>query len=68
MNFLKNPAFILRFLIALAYIGLGIALFINQSTMLFLSKGLKYAFALLLIAYGSFRGYRAWNQFQNDEL
>ena len=68
MNFLKNPAFLFRLAIALAYIGLGIALLVNKNAAFFLSSGIKYVFAALLIAYGCFRVYRAWNQFQNDEI
>lgn len=68
MEFLRNPAFILRALIALAYVGLGLALLVNARALLILAPAMKYAFAVLLIAYGIFRGYRAWNMFKNDEL
>jgi hypothetical protein len=68
MNFIKNPAFILRVIISMAYVALGISLLVNPHTMLFLSGGVKVAFSLLLIAYGIFRAYRAWEQFKSDEL
>lgn len=68
MDFLRNPAFILRALIALAYVAMGFVLLANAKALTFLSPLMKYAFALLLIAYGIFRGYRAWNMFKNDEL
>lgn len=68
MKFIQHPAFILRVVIALAYIGMGIALLANKQALFLLSGGIKYAFAALLISYGSFRLYRAWTLFQNDEL
>lgn len=68
MKFLTNPALVLRALIALAYIGLGGALLLNARALPMLSPVMRIAFAVLLLAYGSFRAYRAWDMFKNDEL
>jgi hypothetical protein len=68
MNFPNSPSFILRMAIALAYIGLGTALLLNNISSGVLTPGLKYAFEALLIVYGSFRVYRAWTMYKNDEL
>ncbi|MBK9330041.1 MAG: hypothetical protein IPM95_12230 [Sphingobacteriales bacterium] len=66
MNFLQSPGFILRVIIAAGYIILGILLIIHPSVLGFLTKDMTRAFSAVLIIYGLFRGYRAY-QFFNDE-
>ncbi|MFN8236541.1 MAG: hypothetical protein U0T77_00100 [Chitinophagales bacterium] len=66
MEFLKNPGFILRVIIAAGYILLGILLIIHPSALGFLTKDMTRAFSAVLIIYGLFRGYRAY-QFYKDE-
>lgn len=59
MSLFKNPGFVLRIGIAIAYVLLGISLFFIKNFSLIPSDTLKFALAALLIAYGIFRGYRA---------
>jgi len=66
MEFIKNPGFILRIIIAAGYILLGILLIFHPSALGFLSKDMTRAFSVVLILYGLFRGYRAY-QFYRDE-
>lgn len=59
MSLFKNPGFVLRIGIAMAYILLGISLFFIKNFSPIPSDTLKFALAILLIGYGFFRGYRA---------
>lgn len=66
MQFLKNPGIIIRVAIAVAYILLGIlVIFTPLSTIL--SDKMKYVFSILLIAYGIFRCYRAYQLYKDVE-
>lgn len=65
MNILKNPGLLLRAFIAIAYVILGILIINSPISAEVLSKTLKYCFGVLLIVYGLFRSYRAY-QLYND--
>ena len=56
-------------LASLAYLGGGIALIASsQSFGIFPEPGLlRYGMGALLLTYGSFRAYRAYQRFQEDE-
>ena len=56
-------------LASLAYLGGGIALIASsQSFGVFPEPGLlRYSMAVLLLVYGSFRAYRAYQRFQEDD-
>ncbi len=56
-------------LASLAYLGGGIALMASsQSFGVFPEPGLlRYSMGTLLLIYGSFRAYRAYQRFQEDE-
>lgn len=56
----NNAGFVLRLSIAVAYIIVGISIFFLKNLNLFSSNMFKYAFAILLISYGIFRTYRAF--------
>jgi hypothetical protein len=59
MNRFTHPAVILRLVIAVAYILLGIMVLVAKFSKILLTPATKIPFALLLIAYGLFRVYRA---------
>lgn len=65
MNFLKNPGLLIRAFIAIAYVFLGILILTSPISTEVLSKSLKYIFGVLLMVYGLFRCYRAY-QLYND--
>ena len=67
MAFIKNPGFILRISISIGYIMLGIMLSIHPSVISFLSVEMTYIFCSLLVIYGLFRGYRAYEIYQKTE-
>ncbi|HQV78283.1 MAG TPA: hypothetical protein PLJ42_08370 [Chitinophagales bacterium] len=62
-----QPAFLLRFSIALAYIILGIVIFFLPIERILLNLTTKILFALLLMLYGIFRLYRAFRTLKNEE-
>ncbi len=66
MEFLKNPGFLLRIFISAGYIALAIFLITYPSALSFLSEDLTYAFSGVLIIYGLFRGYRAYQQYKEE--
>ena len=66
MGNLNNPGFVLRIAIAIAYILIGISLFFIKNLTIFSSDTLKYVFAFLLISYGIFRVYRAFQLYKED--
>lgn len=59
MNKFMQPAFLLRAAIAIGYIVLGILLLTMPLTIKILNNTTQPLFATLLLAYGSFRIYRA---------
>lgn len=67
MNLLSNPAFILRFTIAIAYIFLGALLLFSSIKISVLSNTNQYALAALLVVYGVFRMYRAIKILKEEE-
>lgn len=61
MNDFLHPAFLIRLAIAIAYIALAAVLFFLPVTKLpILSDKTKLALSVLLLAYGLFRLYRAF--------
>jgi hypothetical protein len=58
----------LSILASVAYLGGGIALIASSQSfgIAILEGPLRYALAILLLAYGSFRGIRAIQQFRNQ--
>jgi hypothetical protein len=62
-----NPAFILRFSIAIAYIILGIVLLVLPVKISLLNDTAKFLFAGLLVIYGVFRLYRAFRALKENE-
>ncbi len=64
MNIFQDPGFIIRTLTAIAYVVLGIFLALHPYIISFLSHQMTYAFAAVLIIYGLFRGYRAWQLYK----
>ena len=64
MNFFKNPGVVIRLFIAVGYILLSVLLFITPIASETLSRNLKFAFCVLLFAYGVFRLYRAYQLFK----
>lgn len=62
-----NPAFVLRFCIAIAYIILGIVLMALPMQLALLKGTTKILFATLLMAYGLFRLYRAFHTLKESE-
>lgn len=54
-----QPAFLLRAAIAIGYIVLGVLLLTMPLTLKILNKTTQPLFAVVLLAYGSFRMYRA---------
>ncbi|MBP6660225.1 MAG: hypothetical protein KA174_06055 [Chitinophagales bacterium] len=66
MGKFNNPGFILRIAIAVAYILIGISVFLIKNVSIFSSDILKYAFAALLISYGIFRAYRAFQLYKEQ--
>jgi len=67
MNKFFHPAFILRFVIAIGYIVLGILVLFLPISMKLLNKSTQPLFALLLIIYGGFRIYRAFQIIKEEE-
>ena len=67
MNSFLQPAFLLRFTIAIAYIILGIVLIVLPIDIKLLNNTTKPLFSLLLIAYGTFRLYRAFQLLKEEE-
>ena len=65
----ENLRFYLSVLASVAYLGGGIALMASsQSFGVFPEPGLlRYGMGALLFIYGSFRAYRAYQRFQEDE-
>lgn len=59
MNKYLHPGIVFRVIIAIAYIILGIAIFILKFSSEFLQPKTKILFAMLVILYGVFRIYRA---------
>lgn len=66
MNFLKQPGFILRMSISAGYIILAIYLLVYPTALSFLTKEMTYAFSAVLIIYGLFRAYRAFQQYKEE--
>lgn len=66
MNRFLNPAFLLRFAIAVGYIILGILLLTMPIIVKLLNKTTQPLFAILLMAYGCFRLYRAYQIVKED--
>jgi len=56
----------LKFSIAICYLALGVYLFINENVLYFIDKAYRYILAVVFIAYGAFRLYRAINDAKND--
>lgn len=56
-------------LAALAYLGGGIALIVSSQSFGMLPKTgpFRYGLGVLLIVYGAFRGYRAYQRFQQND-
>lgn len=54
---------------SVAYFSAGIALLITSESFGFLPEpgSLRYGMAILLIAYGAFRAYRAYQRFKEEE-
>jgi hypothetical protein len=67
MNYLKNPAFIIRLAIALGYIVLGIMLLVNYRCFDLLTPKFSILLAALLVVYGFFRAYRAYRFIHEEE-
>jgi len=67
MNKYTQPAFLLRFAIAAGYIILGGALLLLPVNIALLNATTKVLFALLLMAYGIFRLYRAFQLLNEEE-
>jgi hypothetical protein len=67
MEFYKDPGFLLRIAIAAGYIVLAIYLFTHPGILSFLSKELTYVFSALILLYGLFRIYRAYQFFKEEE-
>lgn len=59
MNPQQNIGFMLRAMIGIAYILLGVLMIFSKVNFFHVDGMAKMLFALLLIAYGSFRLYRA---------
>lgn len=66
MQFFKNPGIVIRAAIAVAYILLGILVIFTPLSGV-LSDNMKYIFSILLIAYGIFRCYRAYQLYKEIE-
>lgn len=58
----------LSVLASIAYLGGGVALIASSQSfgIAILAGPLRYALAVLLLIYGSFRAYRAWQQFNEQ--
>jgi len=67
MNKFLHPAFLLRLAIALGYIVLGIVLLTLPLHLALLNTATKPLFALLLLMYGFFRLYRAFQILKEEE-
>jgi hypothetical protein len=67
MSIFKNPGIIIRASIAVGYILLSILIFFSPISTTVLSENMKYAFSALLMAYGIFRSYRAFQLYKNLE-
>ncbi|MFN8295765.1 MAG: hypothetical protein U0T69_06185 [Chitinophagales bacterium] len=67
MNQFLNPAFLLRLAIAIGYLFLGAALLFFPVSIAILNKTTRPLFALLLVAYGLFRLYRAFQILKEEE-
>lgn len=67
MNFLRDPGFLIRIAIAAGYIALSVFLFVRPDILNFLGKQMTYLFSAVILIYGLFRGYRAWQLFQEQQ-
>jgi len=67
MQFFKNPGIIIRVSIAVGYMLLSIIMLFSPMSATILSKNMKYLFCLLLMAYGIFRCYRAYQLYKELE-
>jgi hypothetical protein len=57
----------LSVLASMAYLGGGIGLIASSQSFSLLSEPIiRYGLAILLLVYGSFRAYRAYQSFRND--
>lgn len=68
MNLFSHPGFVLRICIAAGYIVLSIFLFLRPYILSFLTTELTYGFSVVLLLYGFFRIYRAYEMYKNDEI
>ncbi|MFN8282517.1 MAG: hypothetical protein U0U67_04845 [Chitinophagales bacterium] len=66
MGKFAQPGFILRIAIAVAYVLIGTSIFFIKNLTIFSSDTLKYLFAALLIGYGVFRIYRAFQLYKDE--
>jgi hypothetical protein len=68
MEIFKNPGFLLRIFIAAGYIVLAVFLISYPNALSFLTKDMTYGFSAVLIIYGLFRGYRAFQQYKEEQI
>ncbi len=66
MGKFNHPGFILRIAIAIGYVLIGAAALFLKNLNLFSSDTLKYGFGILLISYGIFRMYRAFQMYKEE--
>lgn len=64
MKIFQDPGFIIRTLTAIGYVILGIVLALHPTIISFLSKEMTLIFSAVLVIYGLFRGYRAWQLYK----
>ena len=67
MQFFKNPGIIIRASIAIGYILLSILILLSPISTTILSSNTKYLFSALLMAYGIFRCYRAYQLYKETQ-
>ncbi|MFN8315884.1 MAG: hypothetical protein U0T32_05460 [Chitinophagales bacterium] len=71
MKLFKHPVLLLRGIVALLYVVLGAFLCVNTYYLYFVSRNYRIALAILVLAYGLFRFYRffqEFNEMQKDEV
>jgi hypothetical protein len=66
MNKYTQPTFVFRTAIAIGYVVLGILIFTLPIRLELLTKITKPIFSILLIAYGIFRLYRAFQMIKEE--
>lgn len=60
---IRNPLLLLGFFMTLVYLGLGAWLFIDKSFLPGLPPDFRNIFAVMLLAYGGYRGWRLYADF-----